>query len=153
MPASVRRSRRSSARPRLPEIEWRTPAGLPFLRISLSLGGEGFLMQAGFTLVSVLTFQTVVMAAAMAWRMPAELRESLAAWRTCVWVGASGAFASVGWFTAMTLQHAALVRAVGQVELLFTLASSAIFFRERILPRELLGIGLVTAGILVLVLG
>lgn len=53
----------------------------------------------------------------------------------------------------MTLQNAALVRAVGQVELVFTLAASALIFREHVLRLELVGITLVALGILVLVLG
>ncbi|MCY3840322.1 MAG: hypothetical protein OXH09_17020 [Gammaproteobacteria bacterium] len=39
-------------------------------------------------------------------------------WRTSVWVGLTGMTASAGCFTAMTLQSAPLVRALGQVELL-----------------------------------
>jgi drug/metabolite transporter (DMT)-like permease len=119
---------------------------------SLSLGADGFLMPAFFTLTCMLGFQTLVMAAWMAWRCPHELRASLAAWRIAVWVGLSGAAASAGWFSAMTLQHAALVRALGQIELVFTIAASVLFFRERILRLELAGIALVVAGIVILLL-
>jgi drug/metabolite transporter (DMT)-like permease len=119
---------------------------------SLSLGGDGFVMQALFTLACMTTFQTVVMALWMAWRCPHELRESLAAWKIAVWVGLAGAAASAGWFSAMTIQTAALVRALGQIELIFTIASSVLFFRERILRLEIIGIALVVAGILILLL-
>jgi len=67
-------------------------------------------------------------------------------------VGASGAFASVGWFTAMTMVNAAYVKAVGQLELVFALAASWLFFRERISPLELVGIAAVVGGVLLLVL-
>jgi drug/metabolite transporter (DMT)-like permease len=127
-------------------------AAVSYRGASLSLGGEGFIMQASVTLAFVLVFQTLVMAAYMAVREPAELRASLAAWRVAVWVGLSGAVASIGWFTAMTIQQAALVRALGQIELVFTIASSTLIFRERILRLELIGIILVIAGILILVL-
>lgn len=119
---------------------------------SLSLGGDGFLMQAIFTLACMTTFQTIVMAAWMAWRCPHELRAAIAAWKVAVWVGLSGAAASAGWFSAMTIQHAALVRALGQIELVFTIASSVLFFRERILRLEAIGIALVVGGILILLL-
>ncbi len=128
-------------------------AAVSYRGASLSLGGEGFIMQAALTLLCVLAFQTVVMALYMAWRMPSELRACMRAWRPAMWVGVSGALASAGWFSAMTLQNAALVRALGQVELVFTLAASVIFFHERILRAELVGIGLVTLGILILLLG
>lgn len=127
-------------------------AAVSFRGASLSLGGEGFLVQASFTLAVALVFQTIVMTAWMAWRTPHELRQALAAWRVAVWVGLSGAVASMGWFTAMTIQHVALVRALGQIELVFTIASSVLIFRERILKLELIGIVLVVAGIVVLLL-
>jgi len=119
---------------------------------SLSLGGDGFLVQAGFTLAVMLVFQTIVMGTYMAIRNASELREVLAAWRVAMWVGASGAAASIGWFTAMTIQNAALVRALGQIELVFTIAASVIVFREKIVRMELIGITLVVAGILILLL-
>ncbi|MBM3559013.1 MAG: DMT family transporter [Alphaproteobacteria bacterium] len=127
-------------------------AAVSFRGASLSLGGEGFLVQASFTLAVALVFQTVVMALWMIWRAPHELRQALAAWRVAVWVGLSGAVASMGWFTAMTIQHVALVRALGQIELVFTIASSVLIFRERILKLELIGIVLVVAGIVILLL-
>lgn len=127
-------------------------AAVSYRGASLSLGGDGFIMQASVTLAFVLVFQTIVMAAYMAVRDPAELRASLAAWRVAVWVGLNGAVASIGWFTAMTIQQAALVRALGQIELVFTLSASTLIFRERILRMELIGIILVVAGIVILIL-
>ena len=53
---------------------------------------------------------------------------------------------------AMTLQNAAYVRALGQIELLFAFAVSYLVFRERSSSWELFGIVLVTIGILALVL-
>ena len=127
-------------------------AAVCFRGASLSLGGEGFLSQAAYTLTAALTIQTVVMVAIMILRNPTELKKAAYAWKTAIWVGASGAAASVGWFTAMTIQNAALVRALGQVELVFTIAASVLIFREKILRLELLGIFLVVAGILILLL-
>jgi drug/metabolite transporter (DMT)-like permease len=119
---------------------------------SLSLGGEGFLMQAAFTLVCVTSFQTVVMAAWMRLREPGQLTAVARSWRVSAWVSLSGMLASACWFTAMTIQNAAYVRALGQVELLFTFAAAHLFFRERSNALELIGIGLVAGGILFLLL-
>ena len=52
----------------------------------------------------------------------------------------------------MTIQQAALVRALGQIELVFTISASTLIFRERILRLELIGIILVVAGIIILLL-
>ena len=120
---------------------------------SLSLGGEGFLMQAAFTLACVVVFQTVVMAAWIRRREPGELTRVIRRWRIASLVGLSGMLGSAAWFTAMTLQNAAYVRAVGQVELVFTFIASYFFFRERSTALELVGILLTVAGIVILLLG
>ena len=127
-------------------------AAVSYRGASLSLGGDGFLVQASFTLAVVLVFQTVVMSAFMALRDPGEIVHVIRAWRVAALVGLSGALASIGWFTAMTIQNAALVRALGQIELVFTITSSVLIFREKILRLEFAGIVLVVAGIIILLL-
>lgn len=126
-------------------------AAVCYRAAALSLGAPGFLAPATFTLVAVLAIQTAAMTAWLALRAPALLRGALRQWRVAAWTGVAGGLASVGWFSAMTLQNAAYVRAVGQVELLFAFASSALLFRERTSLGELLGVALVVAGILLLV--
>ena len=76
----------------------------------------------------------------------------LKAWRVTAVIGLSGMLASLCWFTAFALENATYVRAVGQVEMVFTIAASWIVFRERITPREYLGMALVLGSILLLVL-
>ena len=107
-------------------------------------------MQASFTLLVVIVMQAVAM---MAWMLAfdrAELGKVLRAWRPALVVGFVGATASFGWFIAMTLQQASIVKAVAQVEMLFTIATSVLFFREKITRVELMGCGLVVCGVLVL---
>lgn len=120
---------------------------------SLSLGGPGFLMQAGFTLACVTVFQTTVMALWMSWRDPDQLKASLINWRIAIWVGLLGVTGSAGWFTAMTLQKVGYVRALAQIELIFTFAVSVFFFKETINRWELAGCLLIVGSILLLILG
>jgi drug/metabolite transporter (DMT)-like permease len=120
---------------------------------SLSLGGEGFLAQAGYTLACVTVLQTLGMGLYIRLREPGQLSAVLRAWPVAALVGLCGMIASACWFTAMTIQNAAYVRALGQVELLFTFVASTVFFRERTNAVEFAGIALVVAGILVLLLG
>ena len=120
---------------------------------SLSLGGEGFLMQAAFTLACVVVFQTAVMAVWIRLREPGELSRVIGRWRVASLVGVSGMLGSAAWFTAMTLENAAYVRAVGQIELVFTFIASYFFFRERSTTLELAGIVLIVGGIVILLLG
>jgi drug/metabolite transporter (DMT)-like permease len=117
---------------------------------SLSLNAEGFLVSAAYTLVVVLAIQTVAMTLWLMWREPAELRKTLVNWKLSSLVGLVGALASAGWFSAMTIQNAAYVRALGQIELVFTFASSYFFFKEKTARMEIVGIILVIAGLLLL---
>ncbi len=133
-------------------------SAVAFRAASLSLGahpggGADFPMQAGFTLAAAVLAQTVAMAAWMCWREPGQLRAVLRAWRWAGIAGLAGALSSIGWFTALTLQNAAYVRALGQIELLFAFAAGTLIFRERSSCREVVGVLLVTAGILILVGG
>jgi branched-chain amino acid aminotransferase len=83
---------------------------------------------------------------------PGEITRVIQAWKVAGWVGLSGMLGSAGWFTAMTIQNAAYVRALGQIELVFTFAASYFFFHERANRIELAGIALVIGGILLLLL-
>ncbi len=117
---------------------------------SLSFGRADYLMPAAFTLLSVMIFQTLAMTAWIAWREPGQLLATARNWKVSFLVGLTGALASMGWFTAMTIENAAYVRALGQIELLFAFASSIFLFREKAKRLEIIGAILVAAGILLL---
>lgn len=123
------------------------------LSLAPSLPAPDAAMQAGYTLVVVILIQTFAMLAWMVLREPDELVRVRKAWKISVIVGFVGATASFGWFTAMTLQQVAVVKAVGQVEMLFTFASSVFVFKEKINRLELAGCLLIIAGVLLLLLG
>ncbi len=119
---------------------------------SLALDGGGVLTRAALTLAVVTTFQTIAMALWLTRREPGEIGRVLARWRVTALVGATGMLGSLGWFTAFTLQNAAYVRALGQVELVFSILGSWLIFRERTSWRELAGIVVLVASILMLIL-
>ena len=127
-------------------------AAVGYRGASLSLGGPNFLMQGGVTLCAAITFQTIVMLAFIALRDPSEFRRIAAAWKPALAVGFVGASASFGWFTAMTLEKAAVVKAVAQVEMLFTFASTVFIFKERMNRLEVAGCLAIVAGIVLLLL-
>ena len=58
----------------------------------------------------------------------------------CMLIGLGGFFASLSWFYAFTLIQASFVRAVGQIELLFSYFSSKYLFKEKVKLTEILGI-------------
>jgi drug/metabolite transporter (DMT)-like permease len=123
-----------------------------FRAASLSLGPENFLVSASFTLLMVLVLQTLVMGVIIAVREPAQFSRLLAHWRPAALVGLSGGIASVGWFSAFTLQNATYVRALGQIELLFTFVVTLVVFREKVSRLETAGIVLITAAIILILL-
>jgi drug/metabolite transporter (DMT)-like permease len=119
---------------------------------SLSLEGTGIPMQAAYALVYATLFQTVTMAVWMVIREPEQLRASVTNWRSAVWVGASGVAGSIGWFTAMTLQNVAYVRALAQIELVFTFLVSWLVFKEVIVRSEILGCVLIVTAVVGIIL-
>ncbi len=119
---------------------------------SLELGDIDAWFRALVTLAAVVTFQFVSMGLWLLWRDRAELRAVWNTRRTSVFVGLTSLCGSFCWFFAFTLQNAAYVKALGQVELLLSLLASTLFFRETITRREIAGMMLLGASILALVL-
>jgi drug/metabolite transporter (DMT)-like permease len=125
-------------------------AAVAYRAASLALGGPNFTMQAAVTLAVVIVFQSVIMLAWMLWKDRAEIVRIRRAWKLSLFVGLVGASASFGWFMAMTLQQAAVVKSLAQIEMLFSFASSVFFFREKINRFEIAGCLMIVGGILTL---
>lgn len=124
-----------------------------FRGAALSLGLDDFVMAAAFTLAVSVVIQTVIMGAYLAWKEPQTLKDVVVHWKWSGAVGVVGMLGSVAWFTAFTLENAAYVRALGQVELIFTFLASIFFFKEKVTRLEVIGIVLISTSILILVLG
>ncbi len=124
-------------------------AAIGFRGASLALDG-GAAVQAAFTLAYVLTLQATLVYGYLRWRQPGQMAAVVRNARIGWIVGLAGMAASVGWFTAMTLQNAGYVRALGQVELVFAYLASVLVFRERVARQETSGIVIMTAGIALL---
>jgi drug/metabolite transporter (DMT)-like permease len=125
-------------------------AAVAYRAASLNLGGPNFMMQASVTLAVVISLQTAIMLGWMVWKEPSELARIRRAWKPSLFTGVTGASASFGWFMAMTLQQAALVKSLAQIEMLFTFAASVFYFKERINRLEVAGCLLIVLGILLL---
>ena len=74
----------------------------------------------------------------------------LSTWKKGLPVGLFGCLATFCWFYAFSLIDATLVRAVGQLEIVFSVLISYIVFKERITGFELIGMSLITISILAL---
>ena len=109
-------------------------------------------LRAALTLAFVASFQAVIMAVWLLWRDREELRAVWSTRRVAIFVGLTSMGGSFCWFFAFALQNAAYVKAIGQVELIFSLMASVLIFHEKVSARELVGMGMLGVSILALVL-
>ncbi|MFN8837945.1 MAG: EamA family transporter [Burkholderiales bacterium] len=105
------------------------------------------------TLTTVLALQTAMLGGWVLAKEPGTLRRIVETWRSSSQVGLLAALGSACWFTGFATAPVALVRVVGQVEVLFTLGFSRLMLRERIRSHEVVGLLLVTAGVVLALLG
>jgi drug/metabolite transporter (DMT)-like permease len=115
---------------------------------TLTVDDPSALFRAMLALAAVSTLQTIAMRVWLDRSAPGEAATVLGAWRATALVGLTGFLGSLGWFLALALMNAAYVRSLGQIELLFSLAASVLWFRERVSWREIAGIGLLAASII-----
>lgn len=127
-------------------------AAISYRGATLALEPAPYLLRALIALAVATLSQSVIMALWLTVREPGQIGRVLQGWRKTGPVGVTGLLGSLGWFAAFSLQNAAYVRAVGQVEVIFTLLFSVLYFRERLGPREVTGVLLVSASVLMLVL-
>ncbi|CUH53211.1 Uncharacterized membrane protein [Shimia marina] len=119
---------------------------------SLQVAVDAPMARALITLAAVTMMQMLGMWLWLRMREPGEARRVLGAWRSASFVGVTSMAGSFCWFTAFTLQNAAYVKTVGQIELVFGILGTVLIFRETISRREYLGMGLLAASILALIL-
>lgn len=127
-------------------------AAVGFRGAILALGEDPFFVRAAVTLVVSLAVQTAVLSLWLALRSPGTLMAILKAWRPSLGAGALGAFASLCWFVAFSLQSPALVRTLALVEILFAMALARRLFAQRESARETWGIVLMVVGVAALLL-
>jgi drug/metabolite transporter (DMT)-like permease len=107
-----------------------------------------FMWSAAWTVVIATIMQVLVMGPWLAVTEPKFYQALWSARRIAAFIGVTSSIGSVGWFTAFALQNASYVRAVGQIEVVFTLLIAWLYFRERIAALEYAGIVLVVCGVL-----
>ncbi len=120
---------------------------------SLELATSDKLLAALLALVAVQTWQTLMQGSYVAWREREQLPRVFATWRTSGQVGLLAALGSACWFTGFATAPVALVRAVGQVEVILTLGFSRFYLKEARKPGEVLGLLLVGAGVALALIG
>ena len=112
---------------------------------------EIFLYKKVITLSCIaLLFQTISMGSYILFFSKENLFKLLSIWKKGLPVGFFGYSATFFWFYAFSLTDATYVRAVGQLEIVFSVAISYFFYKERITIIEFLGVILIFISILAL---
>ena len=118
-----------------------------------SIGGDSIFLRAVFGLAVTNAMQTVMLVAYLALREPPELKKAFTSWRSSMWVGTLSALGSTCWFYAFALAPVALVRSLGQIEVVFTLLFSRFYLHETLKRSEILGLLLVVGSVVLILAG
>lgn len=119
---------------------------------SLQIAADAPVLRAAITLSAVTMLQMTGMSIWFALRDRAQLTAVWQARRKAIWIGLLSLAGSFCWFLAFTMQNAAYVKAVGQIELAFGAIASVVFFGEQITRREFYGMAVLCGSILMLML-
>jgi drug/metabolite transporter (DMT)-like permease len=138
-------------------IRYGLGAGLGFAFASLFLRESSLsldlprLLSAATVLIYMVALQTLICGVWIA--LTDRLQFTLIARNlpASFFIGFTSVAGSIGWFTAMSLQNAALVKTLGQTEFIVTLLITNFYFGEKISRQEYLGVFLVFLGIVLLI--
>ncbi len=120
---------------------------------SISLGtGASPVVRALLTLAVMNSMQVVMNGAWLAIRTPTEFAAIRREWRSSAVVGLLSVAGSAGWAIGVTLQKAAIVRAVGQIDIVFAFIVGTLVFHEKRQRSEFVGTLVVALGVVVVTL-
>ena len=121
-----------------------------FRGASHSLFSIDYMLTSSFTLLIAIVIQTFILTFYILLSDIKQFYLLYFNWKDGLIVGFFGAFASICWFYAMSIQNVAYVRALGQIELIFTILASILYFKEKIIANEILGVLIILIGILII---
>ena len=110
-----------------------------------------FLHRAAWVLFSIISFQCIVLSIYLGIFRRHTLIKMKQRWSLTLRVSICSFLASLGWFSAMSMQTVAIVKTLGQVEILFSLLISVFFFKERLAKTDHWGLWLVLAAALMVI--
>lgn len=117
---------------------------------SLQLNSH-YLISAAWVLFTVISFEAVLLVLYLALFQPETLRKFFQFPKLGILTSLFSFLGSFGWFNAMSLNHVAFVKTLGQIEICFILGISYFIFKERLKIQDFAGLILVVvAAILVI---
>lgn len=105
--------------------------------------------RALFTLTVLLVIQTTLNGGWFAVTDHHEILRTASAWRPAIWVGLFSLLGSIGWAWAFTLESAAKVRTLGQVELIIAFTIAHVTLGERHTRSDYVASATVLVGVVV----
>ncbi|MFG0587876.1 EamA family transporter [Acinetobacter venetianus] len=118
---------------------------------SLELSMLPFLHRAAWVLCCLISFQCIIMLLYLGIFSRETLYRMWQRLGLVFKVSVCSFLASVGWFSAMSMQTVAIVKTLGQVEILFSLLISAFFFKEKLAKTDHLGLWLVIVAAIMVI--
>ena len=98
---------------------------------------------AAWVLLWVLCVQAITLSGYIALTKPYVFRQLTNAKKQVLAISTVSCLGSICWFTAMALQHVALVKTLGQLEVLLTLVLSHYWLKNAVTKREIAGLLLI----------
>lgn len=105
-----------------------------------------FMHSAAWALVWSISIQVILLVSWLVWRDRATLQKLLQRPSLVFRISLTSSIASLCWFTAVNLEDVALVKTLGQIEVLFTLFLSRHWLKEQVSRRDKAGLLLILAG-------
>ncbi|MEN3978412.1 DMT family transporter [Acinetobacter sp. CWB-B33] len=118
---------------------------------SLELSALPFLHRAAWVLLCVIGFQCISL---LLYLVIFSRKTLKAMWQRVgltFKVSVCSFMASLGWFSAMSMQSVAIVKTLGQIEVLFSLLISAYFFKEKLARSDHWGLCLVVIAAIMVI--
>ncbi|ART79497.1 DMT family transporter [Oceanisphaera avium] len=129
-------------------------SGLTFALTSLWVREASLLLELSFpfsaawVLALVVSLQTLVLVAWLGLKEPASLVGLARRPTLTALISLCSCLGSIGWFSAMSLESVALVKTLGQVEVLFTLLISSYYFKAKLARQDHWGLVLIVLAAL-----
>ena len=110
-----------------------------------------FPYSAAWVLLWVLIIQTIALSSYILFQHPQVIEQLKQHRKLTLATSLTSCIGSIGWFSAMALQHVAYVKTLGQVEVLFTILISNLWLKQPVKKNDVIGLILISvAAILVM---
>ncbi|MCB1539757.1 MAG: DMT family transporter [Rhodoblastus sp.] len=116
----------------------------------LALGAPNFVLGASAILALALAIQSGLILIGLTLFDRALLAGIFRAWRPSLLAGFMGALASQFWFLAFAIDTAARVRTLALIEMIFAQVVTKKIFQQNTSPREIAGMAIMIAGVVIL---